>query len=58
MEINKSPSNRKLLFNPRNDIKPITSFKVLDKVNLDLDSPRMASAITKLGIVDADLKLL
>jgi hypothetical protein len=51
-------ANRKLPFNPRNDIKPITSLKFLEKVNLDLDSPRLASALTKLGLVEADLKLM
>ena len=36
--------------NRRNDIKPLRSIKMLDKVDLDLDSPRMRLAIDNLGI--------
>lgn len=36
--------------NRHNDIKPLRSIKMLDKVDLDLDSPRMRLAIDNLGI--------
>ena len=42
---NKNASDKKQLFNPRNDVKPLNSFKALEKLNLDLESPRMAAAL-------------
>ena len=55
---NNNASDKKLLFYSRNDVKPITSIKALEKLNLDLESPRMASTLQKLGLVPEDLKLL
>jgi len=42
--------------NQRNDIREIRTVKMLMKVNLDLDSPRLREACDNLGIETSELK--
>jgi hypothetical protein len=45
-------------FNPRNDLKlPLRGTKALDKINLDLDSPRLKKAMDKLQVRREDMQL-
>ena len=38
-----------------NEIKDISNYKQLSKINLDLDSPRLRKAMFNLGITDEEL---
>jgi hypothetical protein len=42
--------------NHRNDIREIKTIKMLAKINLELDSPRLKEACENLGIEPAELK--
>ena len=42
--------------NHRNDIREIKTIKMLAKLNLELDSPRLKEACENLGIEPAELK--
>jgi hypothetical protein len=41
---------------PRNDIRDIRSYKQLERVQLDLDSPRLRKACENLGVEVDELK--
>jgi hypothetical protein len=43
-------------YNPRNDIGIIKDNRVLDRVDFDLESPRMKKALKNLGIIASDLQ--
>lgn len=42
--------------NPRNDIQDFTDPKVFDRLDLDLDSPRLKKAMEKFSVIPSDLK--
>ena len=42
----------------KNDVNPLRSTKMLDKLDLDLDSPRLKIAMDNLGISVSELKMM
>lgn len=53
MQAKPDPAKR----NHRNDVRPLKHVKQLEKLDLDLDSPRLKLAIKNLGVSPAELKL-
>lgn len=57
LKVKVSPPHNPHRKNNRNDIKPLRTTKMLEKIDLDLDSPRLQIAMDNLGISAKELKL-